>query len=345
MIFLHKYLRDYKKNSTFAADIEKYAQKPQNLITIKILIIMKVQNLFLAFAVAAMCLTACDEQQVMPGDNDNNQAALVIPNPTPDPEGFNVPEGAIDVYKAVEIAKSLKFGEVTKERYLIKGYLTSFNRGETFKDDFPKYGNDFFYISAVQPSDDQPINNFYAYRALGKYGAKFPDLECVKEGDFVVISCFITNYNGVFESSGTCFTVASNNEHFNNVFPKLAPVTLKGDEISISDAEAITSKLADGETTSDRYKLRGYVCSIDYSKTDTTFNNPEGRHTFTFNITDGKSCATAYGMYHAQDKEDFTSLKQLQLWDEVALDANLQNYRGTCEPTQGWVYESSNKNF
>ncbi len=26
MIFLRKYLRDYKKNSTFAADIEKYAQ-------------------------------------------------------------------------------------------------------------------------------------------------------------------------------------------------------------------------------------------------------------------------------------------------------------------------------
>ena len=37
MIFLRKYLRDYKKNSTFAADIEKYAQKPRNLITIKIL--------------------------------------------------------------------------------------------------------------------------------------------------------------------------------------------------------------------------------------------------------------------------------------------------------------------
>ena len=201
---------------------------------------MKVQHLIIALAALAVVATSCEEKQVMPGDNDNNQAALVVPDPTPDPEGFKVPEGAINVLEAVEIAKKLKFSEVTTQRYLIKGYLTSFNRSETFKEDFPKYGNDFFYLSAVAPTEEiQPIHNFYAYRALGKYGAKFPDMDCLKEGDFVVISCYITNYNGVFESSGTCFVSATNNAHFNEVFPELKAITLKSGEISITEAVVI----------------------------------------------------------------------------------------------------------
>lgn len=300
---------------------------------------MKVQHLFLAFAVAAMCLTACNEQQVMPGDNDNNQKALVIPDPTPDPEGFNVPEGAIDVYKAVEIAKSLKFGEVSKERYLIKGYLTSFNRGETFKDDFPKYGNDFFYISAVQPSDDQPMHNFYAYRALGKYGAKFPDLECVKEGDFVVLSCYITNYNGVFESSGACFVMASNNEHYNTIFQKsYSAPTLKTGELSVSEAEAKIMELASKEKTPDFYEVRGYVCSIDTAGRSLS--------SVTFNITDGKAFATAFNTYYQENQKiPFTSLDQVLVGDEVVVRAQLQNFNGTCEPVYGYIKESNNPNF
>ena len=193
---------------------------------------MKVQHLILALTVLAVVATSCEEKQVMPGDNDHNQASLVIPDPTPDPEGFKVPEGTINVYKAVEIAKSLKFGEVSKDRYLIKGYVISFNHNESFKTDFPVYGNEMFYISAVAPTEEiQPLNNFYAYRALGRYGAKLPDLDCIKEGDFVVISCYITNYNGVFESSGACFVSASNNEHFNATFPEVTAPTTKGDDV------------------------------------------------------------------------------------------------------------------
>ena len=301
---------------------------------------MKVQHLLFMFAVSAMCLTACDEKQVMPGDNDNNQKALVIPDPTPDPEGFKVPEGAINVYKAVEIAKALKFGEVSKERYLIKGYLTSFNRGETFKDDFPKYGNDFFYLSAVQPSDEQPIHNFYAYRALGKYGAKFPDMECVKEGDFVVISCLITNYNGVFESSGTCFVLASNNEHFNQIYTNtFSAPTLKSGEISVSKAESTAGELPSGQTTTELYKIRGFISGVDegYGIDD------QGR--VCFNITDGAAVATCYRTFHLKDKGEFTDMNQIQVGDEIVIESKIQNYNYTCEPAYGWVIESTNPNF
>lgn len=336
---MHKYLRDYKKNTTFAAEIEKYAltaksNNHQNTI------IMKVQHFILAFAAAAMLLTACNEKQVMPGDNDHNQPALTVPDPTPDPEGFVAPEGAINVYDAVDVAKALKFGDVSEKRYLIKGYLTSFNRGETFKDDFPVYGNDFFYISAVAPTEElQPIHNFYAYRALGKYGAKFPDLDCLKEGDFVVLSCFITNYNGVFESSGACFVVASNNEHFNEIYKDTynAP-TLKKGETSVSEAELTTNKLANKSKTTEYFDVRGYISSIDTVGGRTLAS-------VTFNFTDGMTFATAFKTFYKAADQPFESLDQVAVGDNVVVHAQLQNFNGTCEPSYGYIVESSNPHF
>ena len=306
---------------------------------------MKVQHIILAFAATAMLLTACEEKQVMPGDNDNNQAALVIPDPTPDPEGFNTPKEAIDVYKAVEIAKALKFGQVSTDRYLIKGYVTSFNHSESFKTDFPKYGNEMFYISAVAPTEEiQPIHNFYAYRALGRYGAKLPDLECVKEGDFVVISCYITNYNGVYESSGGCFVSASNNEHFNATFPEIKAPTTKAGELSVSEAEALAQTMADGDKSADTTNVRGIVCSIDLSKS--TINEKTGTVDFiTFNITDGKTYGTAFKTYYKTKDQAFTSVDQVAIGDEVVVRALIQNYGGIAEPCYGYIKESSNPKF
>ncbi|MBR0296409.1 MAG: hypothetical protein IJQ95_03330 [Paludibacteraceae bacterium] len=306
---------------------------------------MKVQHLILALTVLAVVATSCEEKQVMPGDNDHNQASLVIPDPTPDPEGFKVPEGTINVYKAVEIAKSLKFGEVSKDRYLIKGYVISFNHNESFKTDFPVYGNEMFYISAVAPTEEiQPLNNFYAYRALGRYGAKLPDLDCIKEGDFVVISCYITNYNGVFESSGACFVSASNNEHFNATFPEVTAPTTKGDELSVTEAEAYAHTVEDGKTSTDYKYVRGIVSSIDLSKS--TIDEVTGAVDFiTFNITDGNTYGTAFKTYYKADDHPFTSVDQVAVGDEVVVYARIQNYGGICEPVYGYVKESNNPNF
>jgi hypothetical protein len=158
---------------------------------------------FIPVVLAACTLFSCSEPEYIkgPGNNDNNLDTIPVvvdPDPTPDPEGFVVPEGALTVNEAVNIAKKLKPGEVSKQKYFIKGWVTSFNRNESFNTDFPKYGNDFVYLSSRQ--DGEGTKTFYAYRLLGKFGAKLPDLECVKIGDFVVISCYMTNYNGIYES-------------------------------------------------------------------------------------------------------------------------------------------------
>ena len=260
------------------------------------------------------------------------------PTPTPDPEGFVVPEGTLNVYEAIAIAKKLHGSEKSAEKYFIKGYVTGFNRGDKFSEDFPKYGNDFVYISATAPDAEvQSKKQFYAYRLLGKFGAKLPDLDCVKEGDFIVISCYLTNYGGVYESSGACFAYLSNNAHFNEVFPAFpgCPDPKEG-EISVTEAERVALTLASKATSTETYKVRGVVTSVDV--VDPSYGNA------TFNISDGLSYATCYRL-KGKGNNKFTNANQVAVGDTVLVEAKIQNYNGTCEPTQGFVAESTNPNL
>lgn len=295
---------------------------------------------FIPVVLAACTLFSCSEPEYIkgPGNNDNNLDTIPVvvdPDPTPDPEGFVVPEGALTVNEAVNIAKKLKPGEVSKQKYFIKGWVTSFNRNESFNTDFPKHGNDFVYLSSRQ--DGEGTKTFYAYRLLGKFGAKLPDLECVKIGDFVVISCYMTNYNGIYESSGACFVYQSNNAHFNEIFPAFpgCPAPKEG-ELSVTDAEKIALTLEKKAMTTETYKVRGVVTSVDV--VDPSYGNA------TFNISDGLSYATCYRLKYKGGAK-FTNVNQVAVGDTVLVEAKIQNYNGTCEPTQGNVIESTNPNF
>lgn len=292
-------------------------------------------------SVLALSLFSCKERAYIdgPGDNRYNQDTLPIladPDPTPDPVGVDIPEGAINVFDAINIAKKLKSGEVSADRYFIKGWVTGFNRGDKFNDDFPKYGNDFVYLSAT--NDGSSNKQFYAYRMLGHFGSKLPDLECVQEGDFIVISCYMTNYSGTYESNGVCYTYSSNNTHYNEIFPFRfpgSPAPGEG-EISVTEAEKVSAKLDNKATSAENYKIRGVVVSIDV--VDPSYGNA------TFNLSDGKGVATCYRL-KGKNNGKFTNVNQLVVGDTILVNAKIQNYNGTCEPTQGYVEESTNPNF
>ena len=302
------------------------------------------KSIFVLSALVAMTFIGCNEKPYIDGPGTNNEQipdtmpAAKDPAPTPDPEGFVGPEGTITVYEAVEIAKKLHGSEVSAEKYFIKGYVTGFNRSETFPTDFPKYGNDFVYISATAPDAEmQSKKTFYAYRVLGKFGAKLPDTDCVKEGDFIVISCYLTNFGGIYESSGACFVYMSNNVHFNEVFPAFPGCPAPGEgEISVTEAEKVALALENKSTSTETYKVRGVVTSVDV--VDTSYGNA------TFNISDGLSYATCYRLKYKGGAK-FTNTNQVAVGDTVLVEAKIQNYNGTCEPTQGNVIESTNPNF
>ena len=307
---------------------------------------MKVKSLVALTAVLGMVLFGCKENPYIasPGDNEKTKndtlPTIADPEPTADPSGVEIPEGTINVNEAVKIAQKLAAGETSKDKYFIKGWVTSFDtkgRGDNFANDFPKYGNDFVYLSARQ--DGKGTKQFYAYRLLGKFGAKFPDLECVQIGDFMVISCYPMNYNGIYESSGACFAYSSSNAHFNEIFSAFPGCSEPGEgEISVTEAEKIALELASKQTSTETYKIRGVVTSVDAANFNPSYGN------MTFNISDGMSYATCYRL-KAKDGAKFTSADQVAVGDTVLVEAKIQNYNGTCEPTQGNVIESTNPKF
>ena len=298
------------------------------------------KSILVLTATVAMVLFGCKETPYInaPGDNKLNTDSIPVvvdPEVTPDPEGVAIPAGCLSVNEAVNIAKKLPNKGVSDKKYYIKGWVVGFNRGETFDTDFPRYGNDFVYLSARQ--DGKGEKQFYAYRLLGQFGAKLPDLQCVEYGDFIVISCYLTNYGGVYESSGACFVSVSNNAHYNEIFAPFpgCPEPKEG-EISVTEAEAVALTLASKATSTESYKVRGVVTSIDV--VDPSYGNA------TFNISDGLSYATCYRLKGANNAS-FTNANQVAVGDTVMVYAKIQNYNGICEPTQGYVAESSNPNF
>ena len=301
------------------------------------------KSILVLTAAVAMVFFGCKESPYInqPGDNTFNTDTIpeiADPDPTPDPEGVDIPANAITVNEAVKIARKLAAGETSKEKYFIKGWVVGFNRGASFDSDFPKYGNDFVYLSARQ--DGKGTKQFYAYRLLGKFGAKFPDLECVQVGDFMVISCYPMNYNGIYESSGACFAYSSGNAHFNEIFPAFPGCPEPGEgEISVNRAKEICDSIGAGKTTSESYKIRGVVTSVN-DKTLSNYGN------MTFNISsDGDVTATCYRLFYKSANNKFTNLNQVMVGDTVLVNAKIQNYNGTCEPVQGFVEQSTNPNF
>lgn len=306
------------------------------------------KSILLMIVAVVMAFFGCTENPYItsPGDNSQNTdsiPSIADPDPTPDPVGVDIPEGTITVNQAVKIAQKLAAGETSKEKYFIKGWVVGFNRSSTFETDFPKYGNDFVYLSSRQ--DGKGSKQFYAYRILGKFGAKLPDQECIQMGDFVVISCYPMNYNGIYESSGACFAYSSNNAHFNETFPfefKGCPEPAE-DEISVTEAEVIARKMdksADraDRTTTESYRIRGVVTSIE-DKSISSYGN------LTFNITDGSTYATCYQTFYKTSNGKFTNLNQVAVGDTVLVNGVIQNFQDICEPYRAYLEESTNPNF
>ncbi|MBR1717071.1 MAG: hypothetical protein IJ718_05555 [Paludibacteraceae bacterium] len=295
----------------------------------------------------ALVLAGCSEKPYIdaPGDNSHNLDSIPTvadPDPTPDPAGVAVPENAITVNEAVNIGKKLASQQVTDQEYYIKGWITRFDetqRGKAdFEDKFKQYGNDYVYLSARQ--DGQGSKEFYCYRILGKNGAPLPDHEALQIGDFVVVKCKITNYNGIIENNGTCATYSSSNPHFNEVFPPFPGCPEPGEgEISVNRAKEICDSIGAGKTTSESYRIRGVVTSVE-TKDLGTYGN------ITFNISsDGDVTAKCYQTYCKTASGKFTNLNQVLVGDTVLVNGKIQNYNGTCEPYRGYLEQSTNPNF
>ena len=304
------------------------------------IMIMCRSYLFLAPVLIALFAVACQEPAYIngPGNNLFNQDSIIPipdPEPTPTPAGFVIPEGALNVYQVRDSCAKLASGAVSNQKYYIYGWVKSFNESKHL-DGIQSYGNAFFYMTATDDPNAQ--KDFYAYQCMGKLGAKMPDATVIQEGDFVLISAYITNYNGTYETTSGACIVSSTNAAFNDAFYdfKGCPEPEVG-QISVSEAESICRALENKATTSETYDIIGVVNSIDEA-VSTSYGNA------TFRITDGKSFLIAYRC-KGMDGAKFNNVNQVQLGDTVVVTGKLQNYNYTPEVSNGYLSDSTNPNL
>ena len=281
-------------------------------------------------ALIALVMISCNETPYMPapGSMVNVPDSLPIiadPDPSPDPEGVNIPAGTINVYEAVKIANELGADVVSEKEYYIKGWVRNFDEKERAKADFEtkfaQYGNDYPHLSAR--NDGRGSKDFYCYRALGRGGAKLPDHDALMIGDFIVVKCKITNYKGsVVESSGTCQMVASNNIHWNEAFPPIDTI-----RATCAEAKAAALALAANNTPSkDIYIIEGYVQSAGYSSSIS-----RGQQIFW--VDDVKNGAKTFEAYYCNVPDG----KAVPVGAKVRLTGPIMKYNTTPEMKNGDV--------
>lgn len=307
-------------------------------------------------AMVAMVLFGCKETPYInePGDNSYNYDTIpvaLLPNPDPDPVGFDIPAGCLNVYEAVDSCKRLSNGGTTQEKHYVKGWVRSFDGKH--ESGVEQYGNGTFYIAATKDGRSDS-KMFEAYQVYGKDGKKLVSLDQVKIGDFVIIYGQLTVYNGTAETvgKGAAYIYASTNPQFD---PKEDPTKITPDPegadvpegtLTVYEARHICDSIGSGKTTTDEYYVKGWVCRLD-SKHESGVQQ-YGNGTFYIAATnDGTTDGFSFEAYqvYGKNKQKLTSADQVAVGDFVVIKGKLTNYSGTAETVgkgAAYIYYSTN---
>lgn len=316
------------------------------------------KSILVLTAVVAMVFFGCKESPYIsaPGNNDKNLDSipeLAYPDPTPDPEGALVPDSCLNVYEARKICRKLRSGETTKQKYYVKGWVSSLDsKHESAVWD---YGNGTFYLAATNDGKTDKYS-FEAYQVYGKDGQKLALPEQVQPGDFVVIYGTLTNYSGTYETvgQGAAYMYSSTNPLFNiqpdptNISPDPAGVVIPDSCLNVYEALHVCDSIGVGKATTEEWYVKGWICRIG-SKTTQEDITKYGNATFFITANnDGTTDAFRFEAYQVYGKNGkrLTNINQVQVGDFVILRCKLKNYGGVAETdNKGYIYYSTNENW
>lgn len=318
-------------------------------------------KLFALIAVVAMVMVSCEEPPYIaaPGNNDLVQGdtipEIAYPDPTPDAEGVDVPDSTLNVYEARKLCSKLASGATTDKEYYVKGWVCQFD--EKHASGIESFGNGTFYIAATNDGKTNDVP-FEAYQVMGKDGKKLT-IDEVALGDFVVIKGILTNYNGTYETTGkgAAHIYSSSNPYFGlepvidttNVTPDPEGVDVPEGAITVYRARAISDSIGSGNTTQEKYYIKGWVSRIDSKHADGV--NQYGNGTFYITPTnDGTTESFTFEAFqvYGKDGKKLTSPDQVEVGDFVVLYGQITNFKGTAETTgkgTAYIYSSSNEKF
>ena len=313
--------------------------------------------IFLLPALVALFAVACQESAYIngPGQNIFNQDSIVPivePEPMPDPEGVDIPEGTLDVVQACDTCAKLAVGDTTKTKCYVKGWIVAIDEGNATA--IEKYGNAVFTIATT--TDERATKRFIAYQVMGKNGEKINRQEMVQLGDFVVIYGELMNFKGTYETvgRGAAYIYASNNPEFNKVIPDPEPTPdPEGFEIpegtlNVYEARNICAQLESGQTTGQKYYVKGWVKKLHNKNADAIASH--GNAQFYIAATNDPKAEKDFMAFqvYGKDGQKITNSDMVQVGDFVILYGELTNYNGTYETVgkgAAYIYASTNELF
>lgn len=307
---------------------------------------MKATKLFSVLVLALLAgFVACGKPPIPdPQPKEGDDTSKVEGKIVAIPSSITIPEGAITVGEARDIASKLESGATSGTKYYIHGWVKKLHSNHN-ADNIEKWGNGQFYMSENKYEDGTYDNDdFMAYQVYGLNGQKLVSVDQVAEGDYVVLYGEITNYNGTYETvgKGAAYIYASTNPNIDKgETPDPINIDYLEGELSVSDFLALNAiaNLEVGTTTEERYTVRGKV-------TDANVNLGYG--SATFYITDGVNSLYCYGIVDV-DSTQFVNGERLVDGDIVTVYAQVQNYLSSKEGAEpvielvkGWITRTTN---
>lgn len=276
------------------------------------------KSIYVWIATIIMVMVSCKENPYMPAPGSSEQVPdsmpeLKYPDPSPDPDSVDVPEGTLNVYEARKICKKLASGENTTQKYYVKGWVFSIDAKHA--DGISRFGNGTFYIAATNDGNTDKYP-FEAYQVYGNNGRKFTATDQVEVGDFVVLYGQLTNYSGTYETvgQGAAQVYLSTNPKFNAQFPPIVTI-----HATCAEAKAAALAMTTLNVPSDEiYVIEGYVQSEGYNAT-------VSRGQQTFWIADTPTGGKVFQAYWC----NVPNSQPVQVGQKVRLTGNILKYNNT----------------
>lgn len=229
----------------------------------------------------------------------------------------------ITVAEALNIITALPDQGVTKENYIVKGVVTGSS---------PSFGTmsngatSVTFYMADQANGTQRLYIYKSYQFNGENISK----GLLNIGDEVVVMGKLQKY-GTGSSAKKEISFAS----IVAINGGTAPDPYDG-AITVAEARTIALSLANKATTSDVYRVKGYVVTnpVIQKKNDGSFYGNAN-----FDIADQPGGTTTLLAYRLNgiDNENIDRSDYIQKGYKVVLEGKLQNYNGTPEIIQGYI--------
>ena len=229
---------------------------------------------------------------------------------------FNVTADIISVTEALDIITPLASGEQTTGQYVVEGIVSG---AVSYNADNRNFEFDIMDV-------DAPTKKLHIYRADKYNGSEITDGSILQTGYRIIIMGCLKKYGSTLEQ------VYGN---IVSITPGEAPGPEEG-AISVAEARNIALALNNKATTTDTYRIVGYVTdNPDIQKrNDGTFYGNANFHMA--DQADGTT--TVYG-YRVKglDNESINSSDYLQKGDRIVVEGKLQNYNSTPEIVSGYL--------